>query len=153
MQKQKLAFEIIWILLAAVAVVLVLLPIRSHVPDYPFEISNAIFIFTFITVARILFTLKYSVWGRIQWLKAVLVFLCIPLVFNLVNSFNSFLAYMDDYTLSSFLDHLDKSKELQLEKYIRSEMIFFATGSIISSILLPFRLIISLWRQRNRGTV
>jgi len=32
-------------------------------------------------------------------------------------------------------------------------MIFFGVGGIITGIILPFRMIISLWRMRNKGTV
>jgi hypothetical protein len=37
--------------------------------------------------------------------------------------------------------------------YIRNQMFFFGMGSILSCVLLPFRLILSIWRGRNRGTV
>jgi hypothetical protein len=40
-----------------------------------------------------------------------------------------------------------------MTQYIRSEFLFFGVGSVIVSILLPFRMIISVWRTKNKGTV
>ena len=49
--------------------------------------------------------------------------------------------------------HLHVTKQTSLINYIKNEMIFFGVGSIITGIILPFRMIISLWRMRNKGTV
>jgi hypothetical protein len=83
----------------------------------------------------------------------VLVFLSIPIIFNLINNLNYFVTYLDEFSYEAFLGHLGANTRNSLETYIKSEMLLFSVGSIIAAILFPFRLIVSLWRQRNRGTV
>jgi hypothetical protein len=52
----------------------------------------------------------------------------------------------------SLLGHLHVDDQYALAKYIRYQKIFFGTGAIITLIMLPIRMIISLWRRKNRGT-
>jgi hypothetical protein len=37
--------------------------------------------------------------------------------------------------------------------YIRSEMLLFGVAGIISSVIFPFRMLMSVWRYRNQGRV
>ncbi len=145
--------EIVWWLITLAVVCLVLFPILQATDHFPFLAINAIYVATFITLARYLFLLKYSLWGRYQYLKLVLIFLSIPFIFYLINQLNIFMGFLDEETLEASLGHLPPEQQASLERYIRSEIIFFGVSSVITAIFLPFRLLKSIWRQRNRGTV
>lgn len=64
-----------------------------------------------------------------------------------------FQGFLDEKGLQSIMGHLDIETQNALSKFIRNEFIFFGVGSVIAAIILPIRLIISIWRVRNRGTV
>jgi len=151
--KQKYYLELIWWIITIIAAIVVLFPIYSTLDDYRFGWINLVYILTFITVSRYIFLLKYTFLARIEYLKIVLIFLCIPAVFLLIQELNLFQTYIDKQGVDALVGELPYGKRESMLAYIRNEMFFFGTGSIVSCIIFPFRLIISIWRGRNRGTV
>jgi hypothetical protein len=145
--------ELVWWIFTAVLVVFVLYPIYQEVPKFPFWVMNCIAIVTFITSARLIFFLRFSPIAYIQQLKVVLAIAMIPFIFVLVSQFNFFQTYLDENGILSFLGHLSPPRIDSMDKYIRNEIGFFSIGAIISSAILAIRLIISVWRVRNKGTV
>jgi hypothetical protein len=79
-----------------------------------------------------------------------LVLLSVPLIFNLVNNINHFQTYLDEQGILSFMGHLHPSRIDSLEKYVRTQMLLFGVGSVISAVILPVRLTMSVWRVRNK---
>ena len=66
----------------------------------------------------------------------------------------------DDLIHSEFENGIDDLvKNLPYEdhwgfaNYIKSQMNFFGAASLVVTVILPFRLLLSVWRNRNRGTV
>jgi len=86
-------------------------------------------------------------------MKLVLLFLCIPVLFYLISQINSFQTYMDEEGIESILPSLTLEEQASLGSYIRTEMVFFGVGAAVSALIFPFRMVISVWRTRNRGTV
>lgn len=150
---KTLMIEAIWWVITAILVVLVLFPIYEAVPDYPFWGINILAIVVFITATRYIFLLKYTPIIRWQIVKAIIVILCVPLIFNMVNNINHFQTYIDEQGILSFLGHLRPDRLDQIDKYMKAEMILFGVGSVIASIVLPVRLIMSIWKVRNKNTV
>ncbi|MEL6926262.1 MAG: hypothetical protein AAFO94_19630 [Bacteroidota bacterium] len=153
--QSKLAFrlELIWWLVTAVIVAAVLLPILTSVQSYPFLVSNIVFIIVFITFTRYIFLLKHTFIAKRQIVKALFGLICIPILFYLINEINFFQTYLDEQGFDSFMQGLTLEKKDSLHRYIRSELLLFGVGSIIVAIILPVRMLISVWRLRNRGTV
>lgn len=149
----KIVLEASWWGATILLTLLILFPILQKTNAYPFTVINSLAIIAFITFFRYTFFLKYTYLAHRKYLKIVLIFLSIPIVFNLINNLNFFVTYLDEFSHEGFLGHLNANTRGGLETYIRSEMLLFSVGSIVAAILFPFRLIVSLWRQRNRGTV
>jgi len=149
----KGGLELIWWVITFIVVYAVLYPIHQKVFGYPFLSSNIVFVIVFLTITRYIFQLKHTFIGKIQWAKMILMVLCIPLVAYLISQVNFFQAYLDENGYESFLGHLPGEEQLNLGKYIRTEMIFFGVGALIASVLFFFRLIMSIWRTHNRDTV
>ena len=150
---KKTLLEILFWAFTAVVAIAVLLPILNEVEDYPFLFINTVYIVTAITVTRYLFLLPHTFLARRQPLKVILIFLCIPLVFYLVQELNNFQVFIDEKGLDALVGGLAYHRRNNMVDYIRSEMLLFGTGSIISSVAFPFRLLVSVWRTRNWGTV
>ena len=152
-QAQKIILEVIWWIITLVLSLLVLLPIHRSSDTYPFLWSNIIFVVAFITFARYIFLLQYTWLARRQYIKITLVFLSLPIIFNLVNNLNYFVTITDESSFYYLRDILSLEETDKIQTYIRTEMLFFGVGSIITAVIFPFRLLLSIWRQRNKGTV
>lgn len=150
-QKMQLEFYF-WVLTLVVAAG-ILLPILSTLPDYRFLLPNIVYIVVAITMTRYLFLLKHTFLAKRQVLKVAISLLCIPLLFYLVQALNGFQTFLDEEGPEAIVGPLAYSSRSGLMTYIRSEMLLFGVASIISAFVLPFRLILSVWRTRNRGTV
>lgn len=150
--KQQL--EMLWWIITIIVVFAVLYPIYNTLGgEYLYTWTNVIFIVTFITVTRYIFLLQHTWLADKETVKVILVFLAVPAVFLLSQELNLFQTYINKQGLDSIVGKLPYDKRANMINFIRSEMFFFGVGSIISTALLPFRLILSVWRKRNRGTV
>ena len=151
--KLQIQYEVIWWLITVVVVVAVMLPIWLNVPDYPFITTNIVFIVVFLTFTRWIFLLKYTWFGWNRNVKLLILFTALPVIVLLSDHLNQFQIYLDDFSIQSFIGHLSNRKQIFISEYIRLEMLFFGSASVIATIVLAFRMMVSIWKVINRGTV
>ncbi len=146
--------ELIWWVFTAMVVFGILFPIYSIIAErYPFYFSNALFIIVFITFTRLIFLLQYTIIAYRQALKFGFILLSLSSMFFFINELNYFQTYLDERGIEPFLGAFSLTEQTRWAAYIKNEVLFFGVGSIISAIVLPFRLLISIWRLHNKGTV
>ena len=145
--------ELLWWLFTIAVALGILYPITNQIYNYPFLVINIIFIIVFVTFTRYIFLLNYTFLAHRRKLKMVLIILCLPLIFSLVAELNNFQAFVGEEGLDSFMNHLPLPQQQSMVTYIRNEMLLFGTGSVITAILFPLRMMMSVWRNLNRGTV
>ena len=151
--KNKFFFELIWLAFTAVCIVLLMLPIYSTVGlAYPFYKENIIVIIVAITFIRYIFLLKHHWVSLAKWIKIAFIFIPIPFVFLLIGIMDDFQAYCDEIGLEKFLDVLPYKQQATISKYIKTEMLLFWTGAFLANAYMPIRMILSLWREINKGT-
>jgi len=151
--KLKIALELIWWVITAIVAWAVLYPIHKAMYVWPFEIVNIIFVVLLITLTRYIFLLKHTFIGERQVLKIVLLLLMFPLAFLLIEQVNGFLVFIEERTWEPLTGHLPTAQQPAIEQYIWGEMLFFGVGSIIATSVFAGRMMLSIWRTRNRGTV
>ena len=144
------SLEILWWVVTLVIAGGVLYPIYRAAPDYPFWVANSVFIVVFVTATRYIFLLRHTWLARMQKSKLLIMLLTLPLTAYLINEINFIQTYLDENTFEGFLGHLPNQRLLSLTKYIRSEVLFFGVGAVISIFVLFFRLLRSIWLVRNR---
>lgn len=154
----KIQLEIIWWLVTAVIAFLVVRPMLDKFVDYEFLYSNVLFVVVFITYARYIFLLKFTFLSHVRIVKLLLIFASIPLVFHLVNEISAFQNFLDNEGLVSFNRYFEPGITFEERKslltYLRQEMIFFGVASVIAAVIMPFRMLVSIWRVYNKkGTV
>lgn len=133
---------------------LIMLPIYSSINhSYPFYLPNMFFIVVFITLTRYIFLLKHTWFAYKEWVKVIFVFLPIPLLIYSTDALYDFQRFLDEDGTAAILGELNADGQYKMAKYIRYQKLFFGTGAILVEILFPFRMLVSLWRRRNRGTV
>lgn len=148
-----LRLELIWWLATLLVVIGVLFPIYNSETDYPFWFQNSLFIIVSITAARYIFLLRHTFLAYRQWLKVAITVICIPLFLYLMKEFRLFSTVASDLGLEEMFNHLSLKGQVNMSNYVRSEMLFFGSYSMISVTVMPIRMIISFWRTHNRGTV
>lgn len=145
----RFRIELIWWVLTVLITGLILLPILWQIPDYRFLWQNLAFIVVFVTLARYIFQLRYSFLAPMRNFKVAVMFGCLITAFLLVQEINLFQTYLDENGIESVVGSLSKEKQAPMMSYIRSEMLLFGVGAAISCIILPLRLILSIWRRWN----
>jgi hypothetical protein len=149
-----LELEVYWWLLAGLIAVLVVAPIMLNTTTFPFYLSNVLYVIAFLTLTRYIFLLPYTWFARKEIIKIVMVFLCIPIAFFAVQELNLFQTFLDENGTEALVGNgLPLKKRESLGKYIHSEILLFGVGTTVSSVIFPFRLILSIWRGRNTGGI
>ncbi len=152
MTRNKILLESIWWIVTAVIVTVVMYPIWTSFPAYKFNGVNIATIILFITFARYTFFLKYTFLATWQYAKIGFVLVTIAIVATLMTQIQSFNVWIDGGDPDILLNSVGNAvKRESLLNYIKSEFLFFIVASIISAIFLAGRLLISVWRLRNRG--
>lgn len=149
----KWSLEMVAFLITGILTALILMPIILNVPNYVFLFYNSAIIFIFFTLIRYVFLLKLTPFARFSPVKVVFIFIALPLIIFLTDGLTEFQYFLDENGAYGLVEHLNIKKQIPLSKYIKSEMLFFAVGSIIVTAILPVRMIISLWRVKNRNTI
>lgn len=153
MNSGKWLLEVVWWVVTVVFMVIVLLTIYTKLgADYPFYKSNMAFIAIAVTAIRYMFLLKHHWVSSSKWIKALFMVIPIPIFFYLIGAFYEFQSYSDEQGLSAMMTDLPYKAQLRLSKYIHVEMVFFFAAAMISTVLMPFRMLISIWREINKGT-
>lgn len=151
--QQKLKLELLWWLLTFIIVIAVLFPIFYKLPTYPFTAVNVIFILIFITFIRYVFSLPNTFLAHYQFVKVGIILVCPIIIFYLISQVNYFQTFMDEEGMDALVGSLPYDERNDMASYIRNELLLFGVGSIVSAIFLPLRLVLSIWRGYNRGTV
>ena len=145
--------EMIWWGFTLIAVLAVLLPIALQTQSYPFYVPNAAYIVIFITFTRYAFFLKHTFIANMLWLKLLIMGAGAITVFIIIMSLGDFSNYLEEQGLQTLVADLSISRQYSLMRYIQSEMLFFGVASAVSAVLLPLRMLISIFRMYNHGTV
>ena len=94
--QNQATFELLWWVFTFVVAALVVAPVYTQVPDFPFYLPNFVYIVVAITVTRYLFFLDIS-WLRDKLiLQAAISLAVIPLIFWMGQWFNYFIIFFDE---------------------------------------------------------
>lgn len=147
---KKFTLELLWWVITAILSIAIVLPVIS-VGNYQFLWQNVFLIAIFITITRYIFFLKHTFLSNYEWMKAALILAAPIIIFLIIQEINRFQTFLDEYGWEKVIDTGAAATQKGLSKYIYSEMLFFGVGSVISTIILPVRMIVSIWRMRNLG--
>lgn len=145
--------EMLWWIATIVVVILILLPIVTKIDNYPYLIPNIVFVLVTITYTRYMFLLRFTPIARYLPAKLVLIFTALPLIIYLTNGLTAFQWDWEDTGFLYMTDHLDTNAQTKIIRYLRNEYYFFGVSSMIVAISIAIRMIVSIWRVRNRDTV
>lgn len=144
-------YELFWWAFTLVLTGLMLLPIYTELPGFPFLTANAVYIIVAITLTRYFFFLRIS-WLRDHLLvQGALSLLLIPLIFWMVQYFNSFIRFFDDNGQDILVQNLSRDTAGIMKGYLQAEFRFFGVWAIIVALLTPFRMLYNVWIRYRAG--
>lgn len=152
-QTLTVLLEITWWVVTAVVVLATQYPIHKAMYVWPFANWNIVFVVVLVTFSRYIFLLEHTFLAWRQEIKVVCLLLMFPLAFILIGGLNAFMTFIEENTWEPLTGHLPVADKKSIENYIWNEMLFFGAGSIIATPVFAGRLMLSIWRTRNRGTV
>ena len=145
----KLKLELVWWVVTAVVVSTVMFPIWRGYPEFGFRFLNVVFIVVFVTFTRYIFLLRYTFLAERQYVKIGMILFSLLITLTLIVQMNDFQRYVSEHNLSDMLRGVVTERQEALWGYIKTEFVLFAMGSIVASIVLPARLMMSVWRVSN----
>lgn len=154
MQKSKIwTLELLWWLFTAIVVVIVMLPIFVKVPNFEFKWLNVFYIAATVTFTRYIFLLKYTPTAHSIPFKIIIPCITLISLLLITDGIAEYQRMVDEEGSISFLKHLPTEDIMGMARYIKAEYMFFGVSTVICAIILPIRMIVSIYRQLNRGTV
>ena len=147
MLKHQLLTEALWILIAILIAIAVLIPPILSSGEFLFQWENGAIIFGFITIIRLLFFHKQSPWLGPKPMKAVACVAMVPIFLFTTLTINNVQTFVDANGFAALFDVVESDTAIQWGRYIRNEVVFFGAGLLVACIILPFVLIIEVWRQ------
>jgi uncharacterized membrane protein YhhN len=141
--------ELVWWLITAVIAAMIVGPIFYKLPDYQFLWPNLAFVIILITFTRYIFFLRYTFLATWRNIKVAIIFICIVIAFLLIQEINLFQTFLDENGVEAIVGTLPRAEQEPMMKFIRSEMLLFGVGSVITCGVLPLRLVVSIWRRWN----
>lgn len=147
---RKILLELIWWIFTILVCFLVLSPIVFSTSGYHFLRVNILFVVAFITITRYVFLLPHTFLDKLTWLKVILVLTSPIVIFLLVQEVIRFHVFIEENGWEAVFSSPTSAKLDRFNSYVYSEMLLFGVGSVISAVLLPFRMIVSVWRERKK---
>ena len=150
--KTKFQILSLWILFTILLASLVLWPIYSNNVDYRFYFNNILFIAVFIIFFRYIFFIKTTFLENKIYIKLLIVALAIFFDIYAYMALNDFINFYQENGKYSQLTHLVLEKQYSIGNFIFNQYIFFGVAALVSGIIIPFRMLISVWRVHNKGS-
>ena len=148
--KNRIILLAIYLVICSVILALLLFPVYTELfLNYPFYTYN-ILTFGFSSMAiYAMFFGKYSIFDNSR-ITLTIIICSVPIfLIVLTDIYFNLIEFNNTEGFQSLTSSLNAQKSKQLSNYIRSVSLFLSITSLIASIVLPIKLIRSIWRKTN----
>lgn len=146
-----LVYELLWFGFTLVVAAVVLLPVYTQLPDFPYFGANFLYVIVAITLSRYLFLLDIS-WLRDRLAtQGAISLLLIPLIFGMVQYLNLFITYFDEQGPDILTQGMDREAAKTIMGYLHTEYRFFGVWAVMAAVITPFRLLYNVWVRYRAG--
>lgn len=127
---------------------------RKYATDFPFALENIVAVVLFTALVYILFLLRFTFLARkIPW-KMIFMILCIPVFMFVQQGLQQYLLLREDNVPGTFIrTGVEYVRAKGLAQFLHTEYVFFHAACMMLIPLVFFRLLVSIWRNKNRDTV
>lgn len=152
--KYKILAEFLFIILTIFVAWLIMRKVDELLPLNPFRTVNYFSIIVFLLYTRYIFLLKFTPFSHTAWIKGILMLISIPFLLYLIDSFYDFTKMLNEEGIEFNINSDSKEERVAMAEYTKNEFFFFLVGAIITCIVMPIRMIISIYRvYNNKGIV
>ena len=140
--------EMLWLAITALIIYAVLYPITSKI-DFIYWKINILFIFLTITYFRWSVTFKSLEFLKPSWVRFMLFAVNLSLFIYLAQNEQKLISLADNFYMEDFgfpKVFISEALKNSLFKYLYTEIVFFATGSLVTLSAFQLRLILSYWQ-------
>ena len=148
----KILVLLLWLLLTALVTAVVLWPVYANNINYVFYFNNILFIVLFVFLIRYIFFIKYTFISNRIAVKILIIVLAIFFDIYAYSALNEFIDFYQENGKYFALEHLPVTKQYVIGVFIFKQYIFFGVAALVSGIIIPFRLLVSIWHVYNKGT-
>jgi hypothetical protein len=145
--------ELLSILITVIFAGVLVWVINENIIRYDFVTINFLSIALFLTFSRYILLLKYTPFAFNAWVKVILLFSAIPLFFYFLDGIYEFLKMLDEEGIEPFVNSDNADFRWNFAKFTKYQFLFFITATLCTLFMMPVRMIVSIWRVRNKGTV
>lgn len=144
-------YELLWWAFTLVLAALIITPLYTQVPEFPFFLPNVIYILVAITITRYMFFLEIS-WLRDKlFLQCAISLALIPLIFYMGQYFNAFIIFFDEEGPDVLTKNIAPKWQDIMDTYMHTEYRFFGVWAIVAGLIMPFRLLYNAWVRYRAG--
>ena len=146
-----IVYEILWLVLAAVASAILIYPIYTKI-SHEFFVYLCWSLFLVFTYIRGILFMQRSIFFRNIFVRLFLFVANIALLIFVLNQFFTFIHVFDDYNYTlpaQELQHIKSGTEVDDLMYIKQLTIFSGSIAMISVVLMEMRLIQAFFRYRQ----
>jgi len=149
--KTKLISALLWLIFTILLISVVLWPIYSNNINYQFYFNNILFIVVAVYFFRYIFRIKHTLIENKLLVKLIIMPLGIVMAIYTYMAMNDFIDYYQSFGIYKSLEKFDLDKQYFLGDYIQNQYLFFGVAALVSSIIIPIRMLISVFRVYNKG--
>jgi len=149
--KFKLLIEFLWWLISFLVLAVIMVTLYRYKISFPYLYFNIFYIFASVHITRWIFSLKYSFFAHLTFLKIFTIFLSIAAFLLAYRGINIYQLYIDENGYYFLFDHLQLDLRYKLAYFVNAQYFFFGIWTMLSSLVFPFVLIRSISKVKNTG--
>ncbi len=149
--KTKLISALLWLLFTILLISVVLWPIYSNHIDYLFYFNNILFIVVAVYFFRYIFRIKHTLIANKILIKLIIMPLGIFMAIYTYMAMNDFIDYYQSVGMYKSVEQFNLDKQYFLGEYIQDQYLFFGVAAFVTSVIIPIRMLVSVFRVYNKG--
>ena len=147
--RRKIELGLAWWAFTAVVCALIYFKVNAGMSSYPHFYLNMAAIVALITLTRWIFLLPQSFISGSYAAMALFAVLMVPVFFYFLGGYREVKMFWDSGEVIPLVRGENFDDKMKMAGFYRQELMFFILGSMVASVVLPFRLVRAAWRKYN----
>lgn len=149
--KVKWRLTLLWLVIALLVALAVVLPVLKPIWGKQILLVNILFVLCTILFARTIIQFKQSLLADNFIVRLIAFILLFPFIFLSIEQINTFQYLVDYDEINNWLAAEVEPNQLRgVRSYFQSEFMLFGVGTVMTAVLLIFRMIGFTWKSLKK---
>ncbi len=149
--KIKWRLALLWLVIALLIAFTVVLPVLKPIWGMQILLVNILFVICTILFARTIIQFKQSLLADNFIVRLIAFIFLFPFIFLSIEQINNFQYLVDYDEINNWLAaEVDPNQLRGIRSYFQSEFMLFGVGTVITSVVLIFRMIGYTWKSLKK---